>query len=153
MQVRLASGDELRDARTRLAEAWGLPILGRGRAWDLEACEVLIAGDMAGLAAFDTSDKPIVELVAINAFTRLQGVGTALIAALVEHLGPEFEAIRLTTTNDNLEALRFYQRRGFRLTALRPGAVDAARLIKPTLPRIGDFGLPIRDEFDLVLDL
>ena len=31
------------------------------------------------------------------------------------------------TTNDNLAALHFYQRRGFRLADLRPGAVDEAR--------------------------
>jgi hypothetical protein len=57
--------------------------------------------------------------------------------------------IRLTTTNDNLDALRFYQRRGLRLVALRPGAVDRARLDKPEIPRIGDFGIPLRDEIDL----
>jgi hypothetical protein len=49
--------------------------------------------------------------------------------------------------------LRFYQRRGYRLAALRPGAVDAARARKPSIPRVGDHGLPLRDEIDLALDL
>jgi hypothetical protein len=41
-------------------------------------------------------------------------------------------ATPLATTNDNLEALRFYQRRGFVLSALRPGAVDdSRRRLKP----------------------
>ena len=57
--------------------------------------------------------------------------------------------IMLTTTNDNIGALRFYQRRGFRLAALRPGAVDRSRLRKPEIPRTGDFGIPLRDEIDL----
>jgi hypothetical protein len=57
--------------------------------------------------------------------------------------------IRLTTTNDNLDAIRFYQRRGLRLVALRPGAVDRARLEKPEIPRVGDYGIPLRDEIDL----
>jgi hypothetical protein len=59
------------------------------------------------------------------------------------------EIITLTTTNDNVDALRFYQRRGFRLAALRPGAVDRSRLRKPEIPRTGDFGIPLRDEIDL----
>jgi GNAT superfamily N-acetyltransferase len=57
--------------------------------------------------------------------------------------------LRLTTTNDNLDALRFYQRRGFRLVALRPGAVDAARALKPEIPVTGAHGIPLRDELDL----
>ena len=60
----------------------------------------------------------------------------------------------LVTTNDNVDALRFYQRRGFRLRALRPGAVDEARReLKPEIPEIGDHGIPLRDELELELDL
>ena len=55
----------------------------------------------------------------------------------------------LTTTNDNVDALRFYQRRGFRLAELRPGAVDRARQLKPQIPTAGDYGIPLRDEIDL----
>ena len=56
----------------------------------------------------------------------------------------------LVTTNDNLEALRFYQRRGFVLSALRAGAMDEARRkLKPRISRVGDFGIPIRDEIEL----
>jgi hypothetical protein len=55
-------------------------------------------------------------------------------------------------TNDNVEALRFYQRKGFRLRALRAGAVDEARRsLKPTIPETND-GICIRDELELVLD-
>lgn len=54
------------------------------------------------------------------------------------------------TTNDNLDALRLYQRHGFRLAALRPGAVDRSRHLKPDIPAIGAYGLPLRDELLLV---
>jgi hypothetical protein len=153
MLVRLAEGPELERARGRLAEAWGLPILMRGRAWDLGVCDCLIAGDFAGLLAFSREERPIAEVVAINAFEPQRGVGTALMAALPSHLGPGFAQARLGTTNDNLDALRFYQRRGWRLAAIRPGAMEAARAIKPTIPLVGHYGLPLRDEIDLVLDL
>lgn len=153
MQVRLAEGGEIEVARGRLAAAWGEPILMRGRAWPLADCDVLIAGDFAGLLAFSRDEAPIVEVVALNAFTPRQGVGTALLAALPGRLGPGFTQLRLGTTNDNLDALRFYQRRGWSLAALRPGAVDQARAQKPSIPRVGDYDLPLRDEIDLVLDL
>lgn len=62
--------------------------------------------------------------------------------------------VRLTTTtNDNLDALRFYQRRGFRLAGLRPGAVGRARRIKPEIPATGAHGTPLRDGIDLVRPL
>jgi hypothetical protein len=59
----------------------------------------------------------------------------------------------LVTTNDNIDALRLYQRRGFRLTTLHTGAVDRARMLKPSIPKLGRHGIPIRDELVLTLDL
>ena len=60
----------------------------------------------------------------------------------------------LVTTNDNLDALRFYQRRGMRLRTLRAGAVVEAReTLKPEIPARGLYGIPIRDELELDLDL
>ena len=92
----------------------------------------------------------ILEIVTINALNLYQGIGTLLIEAVraeAKRLG--CHEVTLTTTNDNIGALRFYQRRGFRLAALRPGAVDRSRQHKPEIPRTGDFGIPLRDEIDL----
>lgn len=55
----------------------------------------------------------------------------------------------LITTNDNLNALRFYQRRGWRLVAVHAGAVDEARKVKPQISVIGEDGIPIHDEIEL----
>ena len=52
-----------------------------------------------------------------------------------------------------MDALRFYQRRGFVLSALRPGAVDESRRMKPQIPLVGAHGIPIRDELVLVREL
>jgi ribosomal protein S18 acetylase RimI-like enzyme len=91
------------------------------------------------------------ELAFMAAFERHQGAGTALLEALVA-AAAGCARIWAVTTNDNLEALRFYQRRGFRLVALRAGAVDdARRLLKPQIGAVGEFGIPIRDELELEL--
>ena len=59
----------------------------------------------------------------------------------------------LLTTNDNLDALRLYQRHRFRLVEVRPGAVDLARRAKPSIPAVGAYGIPLRDELILERDL
>jgi GNAT superfamily N-acetyltransferase len=153
MDVRVAYGEELEAARARLEAYWGDPVIVRGTAIRFEECEILVAGEMEGLVAYSRRDRPIAELVALNAFNQWRGVGTALLAACVARLSPDFHALRLTTTNDNIDALRFYQKRGFVLSALRIGAVDKARLRKPSIPQLGEYRIPIRDELDLSLPL
>ena len=56
----------------------------------------------------------------------------------------------LVTTNDNVDALRFYQRRDFALAELHVGGVDRARALKPSIPRVGSYSIPMRDELVLV---
>ena len=51
----------------------------------------------------------------------------------------------LVTTNDNLAALRFYQRRGFALAALHPRAIEVSRRLKPSIPPVGHDGIVCPD--------
>jgi GNAT superfamily N-acetyltransferase len=95
------------------------------------------------------------ELLTLHARTRFTGIGSALLEA-VQAAARRAGCTRLwaVTTNDNVDALRFYQRRGFRLARLRPGAVDASRSAsKPEIPTTGSYGIPLRDELELHLDL
>jgi GNAT superfamily N-acetyltransferase len=106
-------------------------------------------GRIAGLVTLDVR-ADVLEIITINALDQFAGIGTMLIEAVcAEAKRQGCQQITLTTTNDNVAALRFYQRRGFRLAALRPGAVDRSRLRKPEIPRTGDFGIPLHDEIDL----
>jgi ribosomal protein S18 acetylase RimI-like enzyme len=152
MTVRLVVGAERDAAIARLVAEWGDPVLARGSAYAFADCTIFIAGEMAGVAAVTLREPPTAELVAINAFVRRRGVGTALLEAVVAQCHG-FASLRLSTTNDNLDALRFYQRRGFHLASLRPGAVTAARRLKPSIPLFGEHGIEIRDEIDLKLGL
>jgi GNAT superfamily N-acetyltransferase len=106
---------------------------------------------VAGLLTYQLVGDTL-EIVTLNAIDRRAGIGTLLIEATVR-TARHFRCrdIRLTTTNDNVDALRFYQRRGFRLAELRPGAVDRSRQDKPQIPRVGDYGIPLHDEIDLTL--
>jgi ribosomal protein S18 acetylase RimI-like enzyme len=95
------------------------------------------------------------EVLTVHAADRRRGVGTALLER-VERTAVEASCRRLwlITTNDNVDALRFYQRRGFHLTRLHPGAVDRSRAsLKPESPAVGEHGIPIRDELELEKEL
>ena len=54
-----------------------------------------------------------------------------------------------TTLNDDLDALKFWQKRGFRLVSAYLNAMEAARKLKPQLPVAGENGIPLRDEIEM----
>jgi ribosomal protein S18 acetylase RimI-like enzyme len=112
-------------------------------------------GRIIGLVTFEVRPASgtrhgVLEVVTINALDRHAGIGTVLIEAVrAEAKRRDCREVILTTTNDNVDALRFYQRRGFRVAAYRHGAVDRSRLRKPAIPRHGEYGIPLHDEIDL----
>ena len=94
------------------------------------------------------------ELVSLDAVHHWQGIGSALLTGVANEARRHgCRRLWLTTTNDNLNAIRFYQRRGLRLVDVHPGAVDDARRLKPSIPLVGEHGIPIRDELELELEL
>jgi GNAT superfamily N-acetyltransferase len=139
-----------------IAELWGSEVVAvHGsslRPADLAGFIAERSHRVAGLLTYQLCGETMMEIVTLNAIDRREGIGTMLIeaaASKARRLG--CREIRLTTTNDNVDALRFYQRRGFRLAEVRPGAVDRARRDKPEIPLVGDYGIPLRDEIDLTL--
>jgi GNAT superfamily N-acetyltransferase len=133
-----------------LRERWrATQVAVHGEVIDAAALPALIAQDGRGLATWRRVGADA-ELVTLDATPAGCGTGTALIAALVALLRDQgCKRLLLTTTNDNLSALRFYMRRGFRLTQVRPGAVDDARRLKPSIPVLGEHGIPRHDEVEL----
>ena len=86
----------------------------------------------------------------MNSLAEGEGVGTALLEAVKEAaVIASCERVWLITTNDNLHALHFYQKRGFRLVALYPNALESSRRLKPEIPLTGLDGIPLRDEIEL----
>jgi GNAT superfamily N-acetyltransferase len=138
-----------------LRDRWGAAtIVVHGEVIEAARLPALMAGDRHGLATYRWLDRDA-ELVTLNADPTGVGTGTAFIEALVARLGADgCERLWLTTTDDKLSALRFYLRRDFRPIQVRLGAVDDARRLKPSIPIIGEYGIPLRDELDLcrVLD-
>jgi GNAT superfamily N-acetyltransferase len=94
------------------------------------------------------------EIVSLNSLSESIGIGEALLNAVKDVAsGSDCRRIWLITTNDNLAAIRFYQKRGFRLVAVHRDAIAQSRRLKPTIPETGIDGIPIRDEVELEIPL
>lgn len=90
------------------------------------------------------------EIVSLDSLVGNRGIGTALINAVRRVAASRgCKRLWLITTNDNLPALRFYRKRGFRLRAVHPNALEESRRLKPEIPHIGLGGIPLRDEIEL----
>lgn len=89
------------------------------------------------------------ELVTIDALCQYMGVGTMLIER-VEEVAREAGCAKIwtITTNDNLDAQRFFQKRGYVISQVRLGGMTKIRLLKPSVPRVGYYGIPVRDEIE-----
>lgn len=111
------------------------------------------AGEIIGIAHYSVEGR-FCELVTLTSLRPGRGVGAALVEK-VKHAALEAgcEVFWLITTNDNLQALGFYQKRGFRLAVVYPNAIEFSRKLKPQIPLLGYNDIPIRDEVELQMIL
>lgn len=94
------------------------------------------------------------EIISLDSLIEGKGIGTTLLNMVEEIAGKmSCNKVQLITTNDNLLALKFYQKRGYYFSELLVGTVKEARKIKPEIPFLGNDGIPIRDEIMLVKKL
>ena len=154
----LAATDEEAASRLLDAEVAGRRQIRLGEVHDVLALPGVVAevaGGLVGVATYAVAgERAELAALAVSSAHRRRGIGGALIEAVVSAVTDAGASeLWLVTTNDNLDALGLYQRRGFRLSELRPGAVDVSRRVKPSIPVVGSYGIPLRDELVLVRSL
>lgn len=122
------------------------------------------ASKLPGFIAFQ-NDKPIglityyiqgkdCEIVSLNSLFEGIGVATELIKNVKEiAVGEGCKRLWLITTNDNIDVIGFYLKCGFTLCAVHRNALIESRKLKPEIPEIGNYGIPIKDEieFEIIL--
>ena len=120
---------------------------------DLPGYVALQGEERVGLVTYHIEEGSC-EIVTLDSIQPSIGVGTALIEG-VKKVARQSGCRRLwlITTNDNLNALRFYQKRGFVLVAVHRNALEISRKLKPEIPLIGADGIPLRDEIELEMSL
>ncbi len=101
-----------------------------------------------GLLTFRNDDDSI-ELVSLDSLCDNQGIGTALVQALINYAKENNKRrIWLVTTNNNTHAMRFYEHRGLRKVREYLNAIVESRRIKPSIPLTDEFGVEIKDEIE-----
>jgi len=147
------TNDDLEEVLKIVKEFWGdHRIISQGQVFDTAKLAGFKAVDhnrIVGILHFEIRDNDC-EILTLASLNNGQGIGSALLDELEASARKnKCHKLSLSTTNDNLHALGFYQRRGFYLKALLPGQMKGYRKLKPSIPETGDLGIPIRDEIRL----
>ena len=128
----------------------------RGEVVDLTAVDgflVMQDGAIVGLITYLVRDG-LCEITSLDSLLEGRGIGTALVARVIEEArASQSSKIIVMTTNDNIGAIRFYQKRGFDMARLYRNALDQSRELKPEIPLIGQDGIPLRHEIEFEMQL
>ena len=140
-----------------MLEHWGSnKVVSRGLVYypqDLPGFVALHESEKVGLVTYNITGASC-EIVTIDSIRPSSGVGSALIEAVRDiAINSGCKRLWLITTNDNMNALRFYQKRGFVLVAVHRNALEVSRRLKPEISLIGNDGIPLRDEIELEMIL
>jgi peroxiredoxin/N-acetylglutamate synthase-like GNAT family acetyltransferase len=157
VRIRATTVADLPWVREELTRHWlGTAISSRDVSFQADTLPALVAetrGHMVGLLTHQPASDEW-EVITLSAAGEGRGTGAALLAHAADLArAAGAERIFLTTSNDNLNALGFYQKRGWRLVAIHRGAMDRARVAKPGIPAVGMNGIPMHDEIELELRL
>lgn len=140
-----------------ISEQWhGTDMLIRGKVIDMTKVDGFVIfndGVIIGLVTYLVQDR-VVEITSLDSLVSTCGIGTMLLNSVINMSKQNgYKRIQLITTNDNINAIRFYQKRGFELIGINCGAIDREREKKPQIPVIGENGIPLRHEIEYAMEL
>ena len=157
MNIRRLTAEDLPRLRRFWQENWGDEfVVAHGVIYHPDTLDGFVAAEgdeWVGEITYTFSGTDC-EIVSLDSLREGQGIGTKLINAVVDQVRKQnCKRVFLITTNDNLHALGFYQRRGFELVRIHRAAMSETRKLKPFIPLIGMNNIPLRDEIELEMNL
>jgi GNAT superfamily N-acetyltransferase len=131
----------------------GPPVVGVLREYEAADVEGIVwrdeASERSGVVTW-WIDGAQAEIVSVHAEPQGGGTGTRIMDAAEEEVRSRgVKTVVLATTNDNVRALSFYIRRGYRLVRLHLDAMDRVRALKPGVPSTVREGVPLQDRWEL----
>ena len=150
-------GDYRNYVNTQITDSWNGPfVVARGVLHDTRNHSGFVAiseGIFAGYILYNF-DENACEITVLETLINGAGIGAALIKEVLRTAREQCcQRVWLITTNDNMQAIRFYQRFGFELVEVFINAMDSARKLKPQIPLTGDDDIPIKHEFEFEIAL
>lgn len=157
MEIRVINKENRQQINEFIRTHWfSTDMVVRGEVVDMTVLDGFAAYEgekLAGLITYRIKDKEC-EIMSLDSLKENQGIGTVLISKVKEAaLQNKCGRLKLITTNDNLNALKFYQKRGFDMVRIYPNALDLSRSLKPSIPVLGEFGIPLKHEIEFAMDL
>jgi ribosomal protein S18 acetylase RimI-like enzyme len=136
-----------------LKEHWHASfIVSRGIAhWinDLDGFAAFDGNQLAGFITYYIKDLQM-EIVTLNSIPSGKGIGSTLLFNALEYAKEvNLKRVWLITTNDNMDSLRFFQKKGFDLIRIHNNAMDITREMKPQIPVMGRDGILLKHELEL----
>lgn len=133
-----------------LKEQWyTLNMVVSGRIIDMTKVDGIVVfeeDEIIGLITY-IWEGDICEIISLDSEIEGKGIGTILIDKVCEIARSNgCKEVKVITTNDNVRAMEFYQKKGFRLVEVKFNEVNQSRSIKPEIPLIADNGIEIMHE-------
>lgn len=128
----------------------------RGELVDMTVLDGFVAYEnlnIIGLITYRIKDNEC-EIISLDSLKERQGIGTSLVNKVIQ-VATKNKCIKVTliSTNDNINALRFYQKRGFDMVRIYYNSLEIARKIKPSIPMIGEYNIPLKHEIEFEMFL
>ncbi|MFD1431397.1 GNAT family N-acetyltransferase [Lacticaseibacillus yichunensis] len=145
-----AMGAHEAEAKAYFIEHWGSDSLiisaGDYHFDDLNGLVALEDGQVVGLLTYAVHGNAMA-VVSLNSIRNGRGIGKELLA-LAEDMARGLGETKMMVSimNDNMQALGFFQRQGYRMAKILRGSLDMARQRKPEIPLVGMDDIPLHDE-------
>ncbi|MGL5315052.1 MAG: GNAT family N-acetyltransferase [Peptostreptococcaceae bacterium] len=157
MLIKAISPENRNEANEFIISKWNSTNIAiRGRIFDTSTMDGFIlyeTNTIIGLVTYRI-DEYECEIMTLDSIKENQGYGTILLNKVIEAASyTECTKVKLITTNDNVNAFAFYQKRGFDLVCVYPYTVEYARRLKPSIPMFGDNNIPIKHELEFEIKL
>ncbi|MBZ9689683.1 GNAT family N-acetyltransferase [Clostridium estertheticum] len=157
MNIKIISSENRKQINDFISSHWfSADMVVRGELVDMTILDGFVIYDeetIIGLVTYRIKVNEC-EIMSLDSLRERQGVGIALVNKVIQTASKmKCMKIKLITTNDNINAIRFYQKRGFDMANLYHNAVDTSRKLKPSIPLFGDFNIPLKHEIEFEMDL
>ncbi|WP_058485021.1 GNAT family N-acetyltransferase [Defluviitalea phaphyphila] len=157
MYIRKISSENRNQVNDFIISKWfSTDMVVRGELVDMSTLDGFIMYDgenILGLVTYIIKENEC-EIMSLDSLKENHGIGTTLLNKVIE-IAREKKCIKIKviTTNDNINAIRFYQKRGFDMTKLYYNALDISRKLKPSIPLVGNSGIPLKHEIEFEMNL
>lgn len=140
------------DVNEFLQEHWfSTDIIIRGKIFDMTSADGIVVYEnntIIGLITYVIINGEC-EILSLDSITENKGIGTDLVQKVIDIArNATCHKVKLITTNDNINAIKFYQKRGFDMVKINHNALDISRQLKPSIPLFGEFDIPLKHEIE-----